>query len=184
MTSSLLRKQKGASMVEMALVISIFLAVVFAIIEFSLAVFYASRLSEATRAGARYAIVNHALIEDIKDKTCEEIAGLDFQRCTDTACEKIVASMSKVVNVTASNVFVRYQCAETGYTGSAGYSNTNKEIYSITVAIASNFTGGKLIGIEYPLIIPKEILHLEKATITMPVFESTRLSEDLWSPVD
>lgn len=51
-------RQQGAAMVEMAIVITLFLVLVFGIIEFALVIFHVSLLDEATRAGARYAIVN------------------------------------------------------------------------------------------------------------------------------
>ena len=51
-------RQRGAALVEMAIVILVFLVLVFGIIEFARAIFEWSRLVEATRAGARYAIVN------------------------------------------------------------------------------------------------------------------------------
>jgi len=49
---------RGAAMVEMAIVISLFLVMVLGIIEFAMAFFDWSRTVEATRAGARYAIVH------------------------------------------------------------------------------------------------------------------------------
>ena len=50
--------QRGAALVEFAFVFVVFITLLFAIIEFSLLVFDASRLAEATRAATRYAIVN------------------------------------------------------------------------------------------------------------------------------
>lgn len=158
-------------MVEMALVITIFLMLIFAIFEFALAVFYASRLSEATRAGARTAVVHNTTIADVKNMTCQQIDDLGFQQCNATTCADIIASMNRFVSVDPSNIYIRYQCTTTGYTGKAGFTDANQEIYSITV---------KLQGVQYPLITPG-ILGLSP-TITMPSFETTRLSEDLWSP--
>jgi Flp pilus assembly protein TadG len=167
------RSQNGASMVEMALVIAIFLSLVFAIFEFALAVFYASRLSEATREGARFAVVHNTSIENIQEMSCSEIEALGFQQCSADVCGDIIESMNKLVNIEPSNIYIRYQCATTGFTGQAGFPSADKEIYSITV---------KLQGVQYPLIMPG-ILGLSP-TITMPSFETTRLSEDLWSPED
>lgn len=167
------RSHNGASMVEMALVIAIFLSLVFAVFEFALAVFYASRLSEATRAGARIAVVHNPSLLGITELTCNDIESRDFVQCATDTCAGIIQSMNKLVPVDPANVYIRYQCATTGYTGQAGFSDANKEIYSITV---------KLQGVQYPLIMPG-ILGLSP-TITMPSFETTRLSEDLWSPED
>lgn len=174
-------------MVEMALVLSIFLMLVFSILEVALAVFYASRLSEATRSGVRHATVTNASMSEISDPniTCDTLDAVGFKQCNAETCDGVVEAMNKLVAVDPSSVYIRYQCMSTGYTGKAGYSDASKEIYSITVAIASGVDAdGKLIGVEYPLVFPKEILHLNYATIRMPPFESTRLSEDLWSKVD
>jgi hypothetical protein len=50
-------KQKGAETVEFAMIALLFFAVLFAIIEFSRALFVWNALSEATRRGARMAVV-------------------------------------------------------------------------------------------------------------------------------
>lgn len=170
MISATPRSQNGASMVEMALVITIFLSLVFAVFEFALAVFYASRLSEATRAGARFAVVSKSTVDSVQEQSCSQLDALGFQQCTADTCGALIESMNKIVTVAPSNVYIRYQCSATGYTGQAGYTEANNEIYSITV---------KLAGVQYPLIMPG-ILGLSP-TITMPSFETTRLSEDLWS---
>jgi len=160
-------------MVEMALVITLFLTLVFALFEFALAVFYATRLSEATRAGARYAVVSNSMINDIQTKSCDEVDAIGFTQCDIASCKGIIDQMNKLVKVEPSNVYIRYQCSSTGYTGKAGHSDANQEIYSITV---------KLQGVQYPLIMPG-VIGLD-STITMPSFESTKLSEDLWSPTN
>lgn len=50
--------QCGAALVEFTMTFMVFLIVILGIIEFSLVVYDASRLAEATRAAARFAIVN------------------------------------------------------------------------------------------------------------------------------
>jgi hypothetical protein len=50
-------KQKGAETVEFAMIALLFFAVLFAIIEFSRALFVWNALSEATRRGARMAVI-------------------------------------------------------------------------------------------------------------------------------
>jgi hypothetical protein len=50
-------KQKGAETVEFAMIALLFFAVLFAIIEFSRAMFVWNALSEATRRGARMAVI-------------------------------------------------------------------------------------------------------------------------------
>lgn len=166
-----IHRQRGASMVEMTIVILLFLTLIFAIFEFALAIFYASRLSEATRAGARYAIVTNPSLSGISEMSCSELDASGFSQCDAASCSEIVEQMSKVVSVNPANVYIRYQCSQTGFSGAAGYSEANQEVYSVTV---------KLQGVQYALIMPG-VLGLD-AYLSMPSFETTRLSEDLWSP--
>lgn len=173
MRPSTIPNQNGAAMVEMALVITLFISMIFAIFEFALAVFYAARLSEATRAGARAAVVNSATITDVKDLGCTDIGAMEYQQCDAVTCGTVVAAMNKVVNIEPENIYIRYRCAKTGYTKEAGYAISNQEIYSITV---------KLQDVHYPLLLPG-ILGIQ-TFITMPSFETTRLSEDLWSQTE
>lgn len=63
-------RQRGAALVEMAIVILVFLMLVFGILEFARAIFEWSRLVEATRSGVRYAIVNDPAC-NIFDETWE-----------------------------------------------------------------------------------------------------------------
>ena len=56
------RTQRGSSLVEMALVISVFMVLIFAIIEFTFIVSTWSRMVDATRSGLRYAIVNSPIL--------------------------------------------------------------------------------------------------------------------------
>ena len=53
-----LHRQKGSTLVEMALVLILFLMVIFAVMEFSIAIVRSAQLTEATRGGLRYAITN------------------------------------------------------------------------------------------------------------------------------
>lgn len=171
MSTNTPHRQNGSSMVEMALVIALFMSLVFAIFEFSLAVFYATRLAEATRAGVRYAVVSNSTMSDLSTMDCSQLDSVGFRQCDLTTCGNVIVQMNKLVKIDPSDVYIRYQCSSTGYTGQAGYTAANQEIYSITL---------KLQGVQYPLIMPG-IIGLS-TTITMPSFESTRLSEDLWSP--
>lgn len=74
-------RQQGAAMVEMAIVIFLFLILVFGIIEFALVIYNWSLLNEATRAGARYAIVN--------DPACDiyGVAGINQYNCIGDALD-------------------------------------------------------------------------------------------------
>jgi Flp pilus assembly protein TadG len=80
-----LRKGKGQAMVELALVLPIFLTLVFGIIDFSAYMFVSVSVSHGTRTAVRRAAMNN--------KTLSEIKGL------------VVSSMPGV-NITSSNVRV------------------------------------------------------------------------------
>jgi len=61
-------KEKGQSLVEMALVVMIFLFLLFGILEFGRAVWTYNTIIQATRAGARWAVVNVAADSDTTNK--------------------------------------------------------------------------------------------------------------------
>ena len=75
--------QKGATMVEYALVLLLFLTALYAIMEFGRFIFAYNVLAGATREGARYAIVHGnksgsaATASDIQDKVRTWAVGLD-----------------------------------------------------------------------------------------------------------
>lgn len=192
-------RQQGAAMVEMAIVISLFLILIFGILEFTRAIFEWSRLVEATRAGARYAIVNdpacniYNLAPDdpryikkscpggfdcstnSEDETTVPVAG----NCTiggdegvnDTGC-RIVERMREIqplINTPGANVNITYSCTEAGYVGLA------KNVPAVKVEVENvkySFIAAGLLG----LYDPEEP---EKWPITMPAFDTTRISEDL-----
>jgi len=60
-------KERGASLVEFAIAATVFLTVVFAVVEFGRALWVHNALSDAARRGARYAVLHKATdIEDVK----------------------------------------------------------------------------------------------------------------------
>src|SRR3989338_6152716 len=86
------RQQQGAAMVEMAITLALFLALVFAIIEFSMAYYTWARTNEAARDAARFAIVNDP-VADISGLSCPG-AGTVTATCAAADC----APMLEVVN--------------------------------------------------------------------------------------
>jgi Flp pilus assembly protein TadG len=60
MARNLLRNRKGATMVELAIVIPLLLMVLFAIVEFSIALYDKAVLTNASREGARAGIVSQS----------------------------------------------------------------------------------------------------------------------------
>jgi len=184
------QRQTGAALVEFAFTFIIFLTVVLAIIEFAMAIFNWSRMVEATRAGARYAITNdpacnigdYSGIQECDNgkflsTTCNpgnattdpDTASLTITSCSDysTPACKIVEQMqrfSPYVLSGSSSVKVTYTCSNTGDP------DVPKNIPLVTVRVDN---------VPYHFMTP-EILGIQ-ATVTMPSFETTRVSEDLYT---
>lgn len=161
---------RGSSMVEMAIVVTLFFGLVFAIIEFALAVFYANRLIDATRSGARYAVVSTPLIGDLAGYTCATLP-TDYTACdaTNPACVTLSGVMSSIVPVPVENIEYLYQCTQIG-------SESVARVYSLSI---------KVVGMKYVPVLPNLIVMgnpdaKSGATfeIDMPEYETTRTSED------
>jgi len=159
-----IKRQAGAVMVEMALTLPIFILLVFAIIELALVIFNFTRAVEATRAGARYAIVNDA-VTDLSTLDCSSLTEV-VVTCDTASCDDLMGKMTALYSdLDPGNVEVRYGCSSTGFSG-----NPNP-LREVSVSIK---------GHEYELILPGLIGF--DPTITLPPFTSTRVSEDLHTP--
>jgi len=153
--------QRGAVMVEMAIVLPIFLAIVFAIFEFSLVVFEWSLAGESTRVGARYAIVSSPVCAGVSAMACPGGA----ISCSPAAGSQLLIDMQQFSpTLTAANVLVSYACSDTGVAGRV------PPLLSVTV---------KVQGVTHAFTVPG-LLGIA-ATVTMPPFATTRISEDLYS---
>jgi TadE-like protein len=151
-------------MVEMALTLPLFLLLIFAIIELALVIFTWTRAVDATRAGARYAIVNDA-VTDISSLDCSAVTDLTVT-CDSASCADLMDEMNALYqDLEAANVTVRYGCSSTGFAGNP------RPVREVTVAI---------VGQEYQLVLPG-VIGLDP-TLTLPDFTSTRVSEDLNTP--
>ncbi|MCK0153399.1 pilus assembly protein [Alcanivorax sp. S6407] len=158
------RSQGGAVMVEMALTLPVFLLLVFAIIELALVIFDFTRAVDATRAGARYAIVNDP-VTDISTLDCSSVTEVTAT-CDSAGCTDLMGKMTALYRkLEEENVAVRYGCSSTGFSG-----NPNP-VREVSVSIT---------GQEYELILPALIGF--ESTITLPPFTSTRVSEDMYTP--
>ncbi|MDX1823117.1 MAG: TadE/TadG family type IV pilus assembly protein [Thiohalomonadales bacterium] len=163
-SSSSRKRQRGATMVEMAITLPLFLLLVFAIIEFALIIFTWSRAVEATREGARYAIVNDP-VTDISSLDCSAVTSVSTT-CDKGNCTALMKRMNNLYSdLDAANVTVNYGCSSTGFPGDP------HPVREVSVSIS---------GQEYGLIVPG-ILGLD-STLTLPGFTTTRVSEDLHSP--
>ncbi|ATX81772.1 TadE-like protein [Mariprofundus ferrinatatus] len=163
-------RESGAALVEMAIVLIIFLALVFAIIEFSLLIFNYSRVIESTRAGVRYAIVNNVeagCASGVANITCPGGAAVS---CSLANSSLILAEMQKTVQagvIEAGNVDITYACA----TG-AGQSERPTPILLVTVTVT---------GVEHHFTVPGVIGLGDELTLTLPAQSATRISEDLYT---
>jgi len=166
------RAMRGAAMVEMAIVISLFLVMVLGIIEFAMAFFDWSRTVEATRAGARYAIVHSP---DIKkcDLSVLKKEG-DSVSCSPT--DGLVEAMQNIMpRIEADDIDVTYAWSGTGHE----LKPENWIIPSVTVGIKAD-------SVEFNFIVLDGLLDLLvlgnssfPKTIHIPPFATTRTGEDL-----
>lgn len=158
------KRQQGAAMVEAAIVMLVFMMLVFGIIEVSIAMLRWGQTVEATRAGARYAIVNDPVTSTLfDDLTCP--GGQVVKTCDATGvdCTGLLGLMQNLVpNLEAQHVKVTYSCTD------AGFDDIPKPIPSVTVEVE---------GLTHTLIIPT--LLGVAGTWPVPNFETTRTGEDL-----
>jgi len=156
-------RERGAAMIEMAIVIPIFLVLVFAIIEFSMAIFTWSRVIESSRAGARYAIVSDVECSGVSGMVCP---GSGSVSCALDADSKLLAEMQKVsaTIITEENVNISYACSD------AGFDERPTPVLHVTVTVSD---------VEHQFIVPG--LFGFATTMTMPTHATTRTSEDLYT---
>lgn len=148
-------------MVEMAIVLLLFLMIIFAIMEFSIAIVRSAQLAEATRGGVRYAIVNDSLADL---SACIDAGTTVSVDCDASNCPGLIERMaliSPLINVQNIDVTVKYTCPNSEYVD-------HNQLYLVTVTIA---------GAKHHLTVPG-IFGID-ATVNLQTFESTRLSEDL-----
>ncbi|MCK5003103.1 MAG: pilus assembly protein [Gammaproteobacteria bacterium] len=158
-----LHRQKGGSLVEMAIVLILFLMIMLAVMEFSITIFRSAQLAEATRYGLRHAIVNDPL------GTLPSCPGGDSETtpCDSTSCPDLIDGMANFAPMIIDQegdelvVTVEYTCPGSGYLDQDG-------LYLVTVTV----TGAKR------YLAVSGILGLGVA-IDLQDFKSTRLSEDL-----
>lgn len=155
--------QTGAATVESAIILVLFLVLVLGIIEFAMLIFNASSLVEATRAGARYLIVNEPVVDKSSLGDCDTMPVVVDCGSSGGSCDGVLTLMQKFYpKLTASNLEITYRCSNTGYSESYFY------IYDVEL---------RLVDVQYKFITPG-ILGFD-GTITLPDFKTTKLSEDM-----
>jgi hypothetical protein len=153
-------------MVEMAIVLLLFLVIVFAVIEFSVVILRSAQLAEATRNGVRYAIVNDPVKEGVTLPACidggESTGPLE---CDAGSCPGMIEGMANIAPfINAQDqivVTVTYTCPQGDYVEHNG-------LYLVTV---------KVDKAQHKLWVPA-LFNLGTA-IQLSTFKATRLSEDL-----
>lgn len=153
------RRQDGAVTVESAIIVLLFVVILFAIMEFSVFIYRLSSMADATRDGARHLSISSPLI-DLSSYTCDTLPGP--ASCSgNSACDSLVTVMQRQLeSLTADNIFYEYKCASTGF------DESYFQIYSIDVWVED---------LPFAFITPG----LAPIPFDMPTFRSTRLSEDL-----
>ncbi len=171
-------------MVEAAIIMSLFLALVFAIIEFAFALLKYEQAVESTRAGARFAMVSDPVCDLFGDLAgsvadcplnCTAGATNDYVsiNCNGAACGStdadpptgLLGAMARMIpEIAPENVNLIYACS------GAGFEQRPIPVPSITVSIE---------GISHPLILPTLFGFEAGVAWDIPSFSSTRLGEDL-----
>ena len=152
-------RQGGVAMVEFAIIMTVFFVLVFGILEFAVAMFDWNRVVEATRAGARAAIVDNPACSGMANGVCPGA-------CNPSATSPILARMRKIApELKPSEVWISYQCT------TLGASDRPEPIPVVTVQVRD---------VQHALFVPG-LLGLP-ATITLPSFATTRTGEDMSGP--
>lgn len=156
--------QSGAAMVEMALTLTLFLALVFAIIEFALAYFTWDRAAEGARQGLRQAIVSTpATTASLVCPRADVVVA-----CTAAACLPTLNAIQRIAPfVQGGNVSVTYACSD------AGNPERPPELAIPEVII-------RITGIAYTFAVPG-IIGIG-STLPLPDIKVSRTGEDLYTP--
>ncbi len=178
------RRERGAAMVEMAIVLPLFLLLLLAVFEFALMILDWSRTVEMTRDGLRTAIVNAPPCDvygsdggscpgDVPNLACPGGAAVSFLlsdvmpgSCVAgderTACILIDRMRAAQPRVEAGNVRITYACS------GAGNSERPEPIPAVSVSVE---------GMRYHMVVPG--VFGWDAQIPMPSFETSHSGEDL-----
>jgi len=176
-------KQRGAALVEFSLTMSLFLLIVFAIIEFSTLMMNVSRANEVTRELTRIAIVSDPLCDifsggcagGVSSMICPggapvqltlAEAGTDCGTAADsTGCRMLTRAQAFIADIEASQIQVTYACSITGAL------DRPQVIPLITVGLI-NVTHGLMVA---------DLLGLAESEIPIPAFETSRTGEALFT---
>ena len=142
------KNQKGTSMAEFAVVALLFFMIIFGIIEFGRLLYTHNALTDATRRGARYAVLHDSGAPCVINVVVYGEANINPDTCAPTGPPLING-------LTTSNVDVEYRGS-----GSFGY---GMNLGTVTVTITSY---------QFNLSIP-----LFRRTLTMPAYKTVLTAE-------
>ena len=152
-------------MVETALVLALFMLLVFGIIEFALAYFTWHRAAEGARDGLRYAIVSSPATGGPLALTCP--GGQVTVSCGTAACAPVLARINRAAPfVTGDQVSLTYACSTTG--------NPDRP-----AAMAIPEVSIEVTDLSYTFAVPG-ILGLG-TTMQLPDVRASRTGEDLYT---
>jgi hypothetical protein len=181
--SRISRSQRGAAVVEFSLTLSLFVLIVFGIIEFSTLMMSVSRANEVTRELARIAIVNDPLCDifvggcagGTSSMVCPGGAAVQLtlaEAGTDcaadpnsTGCRMLTRAQAHMPDIEASQIQVTYACSITGTL------DRPQVIPLITVG---------LVNVTYGLMVA-DLLGLTESEVPVPAFETSRTGEALFT---
>lgn len=123
------KAERGATLVEFAIGATIFLTVMFAIVEFGRALYVHNALSDAARRGARYAIVHKKEeMADVKSMAVYGKTGVGGQPLVD--------------HLTTDNVLVEYSVAPNSFGVNKGTVSVSIQNYDFNFSVP--LIGGKI----------------------------------------
>ena len=113
------RQRKGATVVEMAVVVTIFVMLLFGILEYCMIIYHTNVVENAAREGARYAVVNISdatLVSDTETYVKSMMVGIDTKD-TPYSCTlyKADANGNNIGAATGAN-FGQYVCVDVSVT--------------------------------------------------------------------
>lgn len=108
------RFSSGSAMVEFSIAVTLFLVIVFGIIQFSMSYYAWNEVSEAARDGARYLLVNTPPIS-VSGQTCPGGAAVSGNCSSSGSCTGLMSVIQKKASfVKGSQVAVSYACSNSG----------------------------------------------------------------------
>jgi hypothetical protein len=157
-------------MVEFAIGLTVFLLVVFGIMQLALTYFAWNRVSEAARDGARFLIVN-APLADLSTQSCAAAtpATVDVD-CSGGSCGTLLTRLqAQAPFVQAEHVAVAYRCSGAG---NPAVPDENR-VRAVTLRIS---------GVPQLTVLPILTALGQNVATTLPEVSVTRTGEDLHTP--